>query len=108
MPAPLFIRILEAEERSALEQGLRSPNGFTVRRCHMFLSSAEGQTTAAIAKTLCCNHQTVRNAISDFHQRGLKALSPKFSRLHTTRTVFNASSLKQLQALLQQSPAAAS
>ena len=104
MQAPLFIRPLEAEERSTLERGLHSSNGFTVRRCHMFLSSVEGQTTTAIARTLRCNDQTVRNAIYDFHHRGLKALKPKSSRPHTTRALFDASRLEQLRALLHQSP----
>ena len=104
MQAPLYIRSLTHDERAALEAGLRSPSGFTVRRCQMLLSSAQGQTTPAIAKALHCNDQTVRNAIYDFHQRGLQALSPKSSRPHTTHPSFDAAGLEQLRALLHQSP----
>src|SRR5437588_1806993 len=51
-----------------------------------------------------CNDQTVRNAIHDFHQRGLAALQPKSARPHTTSEVFNAQGREQLRALLHQSP----
>ena len=104
MQAPLFVRPLAADERAALEAGLRSASGFTVRRCHIRLSSAVGQQTTAIASTLRCNDQTVRNAIHDFHRRGLAALQPKSSRPHTTHATFDADGLTRLQALLHQSP----
>jgi hypothetical protein len=42
MQAPLFVRPLAANERVALEAGLRSARGFTVRRCHILLASADG------------------------------------------------------------------
>src|SRR5262249_60630101 len=45
MQAPLFVRVLAADEPAALEAGLRSARGFTVRRCHILLASAEGQHT---------------------------------------------------------------
>jgi transposase len=106
MQTPLFIRPLETAERSALEAGLRSTSGFTVRRCHMLLSSADGKHTTAIAQILRCNDQTVRNAIDDFHQRGLAALEPKSSRPHTTQAIFDTDRLDQLRALLHQSPRA--
>jgi transposase len=104
MQTPLFVRPLEAKERSALEAGLRSPSGFTVRRCHILLASADGQHTVAIAKTLRCNDQTVRNAIHDFHGRGLDALTPKSSRPHTTQASFDPDRLERLRALIHQSP----
>ncbi len=55
MQAPLFVRPLSADERVALEVGLRSSAGFTVRRCQMLLASADGQPTTAIAQALRCN-----------------------------------------------------
>jgi hypothetical protein len=55
MQAPLFVRPLTADEQAALEAGLHSVSGFTVRRCHMLLASAEGQHTTAIARSLRCN-----------------------------------------------------
>ena len=104
MQAPLVIRPLGADERIAVEAGLRSSSGFTSRRCQMLLESADGVHTTAIAHTLRCNDQTVRNAIHDFQQRGLAALQPKSSRPHTTRTVFSERGHEQLRALLHQSP----
>jgi transposase len=104
MQAPLFVRSLTADELLALEAGLRSSAGFTVRRCQMLLSSADGQTTTAIARQLHCNDQTVRNAIHAFNQRGLAALIPKSSRPHTTPAVFDDRDRDRLRALLHQSP----
>ena len=104
MQAPLYIRPLSADERIALEAGLRSSSGFTVRRCQMLLESADGQHTTAIARTLRCNDQTVRNAIHDFARRGLAALQPKSSRPQTLQTVFNQRNRERLRALLHQSP----
>jgi transposase len=104
MQAPLYVRPLGADERIALEAGLRSSSGFTVRRCQMLLESAEGQHTTAIARNLRCNDQTVRNAIHDFAQRGLAALQPKSSRPQRTKAVFSQASREALRALLHQSP----
>ena len=104
MQAPLFVRPLAADERAALEAGLRSARGFTVRRCHILLSSAGGQHTTAIARTLRCNDQTVRNTIHDFHRRGCAALQPTSSRPHTTHATFDADGRERLRALLHQSP----
>src|SRR5262245_43857997 len=104
MQAPLFVRALAADERAAVEAGLRSARDFTVRRCHILLASAAGQHTTAIARTLRCNDQTVRNTIHDFHLRGLAALQPQSSRPHTTQATFDADGLERLRGLLHQSP----
>ena len=104
MQAPLFVRPLGADERIGLEAGLRSASGFTVRRCQMLLASADGVHTTAIASTLRCNDQTERNAIHDFHQRGLASLQPKSSRPHRTPAVFSQTAREALRALLHQSP----
>jgi transposase len=104
MQAPLFIRPLTEKEQAELEAGRRSSQGFTVRRCQMLLASAEGKPTTTIACLIGCTDQTVRNAIHDFHERGLAALQPKSSRPHTTHEVFDALSRQRLRALLHQSP----
>jgi transposase len=104
MQSPLFVRSLTAEEQATLEAGLRSSRGFTVRRCQMLLASVARQSTTTIAQTFRCNDQTVRNAIHDFHQRGLAALRPKSSRPHTTQATFNSQRREWLRALLHQSP----
>ncbi len=104
MQTPLFVRPLTKEERTTLEAGRRSSAGFTVRHSQMLLASADGQPTTIIARLMGCNDQTVRNAIHDFHQRGLAALQPKSSRPHTTHEVFDAQGRERLRALLHQSP----
>ena len=76
MQAPLFIRPLTEKEQAELEAGRRSSQGFTVRRSLMLLASAEGKPTTTIASLIGCSDQTVRNAIHDFHERGLAVLSP--------------------------------
>lgn len=104
MQAPLYVRRFTDEERAAIEAGRRSSQGFTVRRCQVLLASAQGQSTTTIARLMGCNDQTVRNAIHDFHQRGLGALQAKSSRPHTTHEVFDAQRRERLRALLHQSP----
>jgi transposase len=104
MQAPLFVRPLTEEEQAALEAGRRSFLGFTVRRSQMLLLSAQGKSTPTIARLMGCSDQTVRNAIADFHQRGLDALQPQSSRPHTTHEVFDQQGREQLRALLHQSP----
>ena len=104
MQAPLFVRPLTEQEQAELEAGRRSSQGFTVRRSQMLLASAQGKSTPTIARLIGCSDQTVRNAIADFHQRGLDALQPKSSRPHTTHEVFDEQGREQLRALLHQSP----
>jgi len=104
MQAPLFVRPLTEKEQAVLEAGRRSSQGFTVRRSQVLLLSAEGKSTTTIAQLIGCNDQTVRNAIHDFHQRGLDALQPKSSRPHTTYEVFDEQGRERLRALLHQSP----
>ena len=101
MQTPLFVRRLTEEERAEIEAGRRSS---LVRRSQMLLASAQGQSTTTISSLMGCNDQTVRNAIHDFHQRGLAALQPKSSRPHTTHEVFDARGRERLRALLHQSP----
>ena len=104
MQAPLFVRPLTKEEQAELEAGRRSSLGFTVRRSHMLLASAQGQSTPTIARLIGWSDQTVRNAIADFQQRGFAALQPKSSRPHTTHEVFDEEGRERLRALLHQSP----
>src|SRR5436309_5461515 len=104
MQAPLFVRPLTQQEQAELEAGRRSPQGFTVRRSQMLLESRQGKSTTTIARLIGCSDQTVRNAIADFHERGLAALQPKSSRPHTTHEVFDEEGRERLRALLHQRP----
>jgi hypothetical protein len=104
MQTPLFVRPLTADERATLETGLRSPSAFTVRRCQILLARAEGQPTTAMAGSLRCTAQTVRNVLHAFPQRGLTVLQPLSSRPHTMSTIFDAGACESLRALRHPSP----
>src|SRR3954468_7295627 len=85
---PLFVRELSDPERQTLQAGLRSSNGFTVRRCHILLASAGGDTTTVIAKAVGCSPQTVRNVLRAFEARGLAGVALQSRRPHTAAKLF--------------------
>jgi transposase len=105
MRPPIYIRPLSDDERQALQTGLRSPNAFTLRRSQILLASAQGKHARLIAEDLLCDDQTVRNAIHDFNQNGLQALTKGSSAPHVTpHAAFDAASLAALPPLLKRSP----
>ena len=71
------VRELTAAERQALRRGLKSAEGFTVRRCQLLLASADGTGPAAIGAVVGLSAQAVRNAIRAFHADGLGCLTRK-------------------------------
>src|SRR3954468_1476103 len=101
---PLFVRELSDPERHALQVGLRSSDGFTVRRCHILLASARRDTTPVIAQAVGCSPQAVRNVVRAFETRGLAVLAMQSRRPHTAATLFEAERSQRLKALLHQSP----
>jgi len=80
MKPPTLVRPLADAERLALEQGLRSPSAFVVRRCQCLLKSAAGLTPRQIQKQLGWTDQTVRHASRAFEREGLGCLQEKASR----------------------------
>ena len=100
----MFLRPLTPAERAALEQGLRSPDAFVVRRCQCLLKSAEGLTPRQIQRQLGWTDQTVRNALRAFEQEGLGCLQPKSSRPQSATKTLDDSKLPALKDLLHQSP----
>jgi transposase len=105
MRQPIHVRAFTPAEQQALEEGLRSCNAFTLRRCQILLASSRGQHARGIAQGLSCDDQTVRNAIHDFDANGLAALTPgSCAPRHTPHAVFDDARREQLQALLHQSP----
>jgi transposase len=89
MKPPIFVRKLSTDERKRLEAGLRSKDTFTLRRSQMLLASSRRDEVPQIAEILGCGQQTVRDAIHDFNQRGLQALSAGSSRPNRTRAAFD-------------------
>lgn len=104
MRAPLFVRPPTEEERQALAAGLRSADAFALRRCQIVLASARGERVPAIARSLGCGEQTVRNAIHAFAREGVAALHAGSSRPHTVHAAFDAAGVERLRALLHRSP----
>jgi transposase len=104
MRSPLFVRPPTEEEQQALAAGLRSADAFTLRRCQIILASARGERAAAIARTVGCSDQTVRNALHAFDRDGVAALQEGSSRPHTSHAAFDAEGVERLRALLHRSP----
>ena len=104
MQAPRFVRPPTEEERQALAAGLRSADAFTLRRCQIVLASARGERAPAIAHSLGCSDQTVRNALRAFDALGVAALTAGSSRPHTRHAAFDAEAAERLRALLHRSP----
>jgi transposase len=104
MQAPLFVRPPTDSERQALAAGLRSADAFTLRRCQIVLASARGERVPAIARSLGCGEQTVRNAIHAFDRIGGAALREGSSRPHAIHAAFDAERAERLRALLHRSP----
>jgi transposase len=104
MQAPLFVRPPTEEEQQALAAGLRAADAFTLRRCQIILASARGERVPAIARSLGCGEQTVRNALHAFDREGVAALPVGSSRPHTIHPAFDAEGAERLRALLHRSP----
>src|ERR671912_27110 len=98
---PLLVRELSGPERHALQAGLRSSDGFTVRRCHILLASARGDTAPVIAQAIGCSAQAVRNVLRAFETRGLAGVAMRSRRPHTAAKLFDAERSQRLKALLQ-------
>lgn len=105
MKPPLFVRSLSAIEQTTLEQGLRSREAFTLRRCQILLLSTKHQRPKQIATQLSCSVQTVRNTIRAFERQGLISLQPESTRPKTVQPLFTSAKQEQLRSLLHQSPA---
>ncbi len=104
MKPPIFVRPLSNDERKRLEVGLRSKDAFTLRRSQILLASSRGEHVPQIALNLGCGQQTVRDAIHDFNERGLEALTPGSSRPKRTRAAFDEQSAEAVREMLHRSP----
>ena len=104
MKAPLYVRSLTGVERAHLQDGLRSPSSFTMRRCQILLASDRGQKAQEIAELVGCSDQTVRDVVRAFEQRGLDCLEARSHRTHTKSAVFDERGVEQLREMLHQSP----
>ena len=104
MKIPIFVRDVTVEEQERLKQGLRSKDGFEVRRSHIVLASARKETARKIARSLGCDDQTVRDVIKQFNASGLEVLKAKSNRPHNIKSTFTEKNIEQLKDILHQSP----
>ncbi len=104
MKHSIFVRSLTDAERRAMDIGLRSPDAFTLRRCQILLASARRERVPAIARTLGCDEQTVRNAIHAFNEVGTVALTPRSSRPLTVHAAFDADASSRLRDVVHRTP----
>jgi transposase len=104
MKAPIYVRALNPSEQAAIEAGLRSSHAFTLRRSQILLASSREQRPKEIAHNLCCDTQTVRNAIHAYAQKGLACLKQESSRPKTVLGQFDQAKCEALRALVHQSP----
>ncbi|MDP9410859.1 MAG: helix-turn-helix domain-containing protein [Actinomycetota bacterium] len=104
MKTPIFVRTLSQEERERLREALRSRDTFTMRRAQILLASCRGERAPKIALNLGCASQTARDAINDFNERGLDALTAGSSRPKRTRDAFEEESAEALREMLHRSP----
>jgi hypothetical protein len=75
MREPIFARPLSDAERESLKAALRSPDAFTLRRCQILLSSADGKKSAyEIASELgpatprACATSSISSTVEAFKQ----------------------------------------
>ncbi len=100
----MYVRPLSAEERVALQAGVRSPDGFRVRRCHVLLASANGQRSGQISRAYGVSAHAVRQAIQAFNQRGLASLERRPPIAKSIKPEIADEQLPALKELMHQSP----
>lgn len=105
MRPPIYVREITEEEREGLTQALRSSDAFRMRRAQMILASSRGERASQIGRTLGCDDQTVRDALTAFDTQGLGALERQSRAPHRTpHKVLMAPGIEQIRALVHRSP----
>lgn len=100
-----MLRQLTEEERRAVQAGLKSDAGITVRRSQMVLMSAEEQLKPQeIARRVGCSDQTVRKVLHAFGQIGTACLKTKKRGRPEPDRAFDAAGETALMEVLKQSP----
>jgi hypothetical protein len=95
---------LTDDERQAVEDGLRSPDAFVLRRCQILRASLRGAVAASIAEQLGCCGETVRTALHAFNRDDIAALERGSNRPHRSYPAFDAAGCARLQEVLHRSP----
>src|ERR687886_2789411 len=101
---PLSVRPLTDVERQVLQDSLRSPDAFVLRRAQIVLASAAGERSGQIAPRVGFTTQGVRDVIHAFNARGLEVLRPGSHHPGVVSSAFDTPRALALRDLLHQSP----
>ena len=101
----IYVRSLSKGERLALETGLKSSVGLTVRRSQIILMSAdEGLTAKVISERVGQSDQQVRNVLHAFNDSGIVCLESKSRARHDDQRAYNDQARERLREIIRQSP----
>ena len=101
---PLFVRPLTEAERAVLQDCLRAPDAFVLRRAQIVLASAAGERSGQIAPRVGFTTQGVRDVIHAFNARGLEVLRRGSHHPGVVSSAFDTPRALALRDLLHQSP----
>src|SRR5574342_855688 len=101
---PMYIGPLSNEQSQKLESGLRSRDGFKLRRCQILLASARGQRPAQIAAHGGCSAQTVRNILRAYRADPTNCLQAHSPRPKHVTPLWEEAKCERLRAILHESP----
>lgn len=104
MKPPMFIGPLSSKQHQRLERGLRSRDGFELRRCQILLASARGDRPSQIAVHVGGTAPTVGNTRRGYRVKGSACLRPRSSRPKHSRPRLADAQGERRHALLHESP----
>jgi transposase len=101
----IYARKPSKVERQALENGLKSQDGATVRRSQIILLSAdERQTARGISARIGQSDQQIRKVLHAFNAKGISCLQLQSRARHDDQRAYNDEARERLRELLRQSP----
>ena len=106
MKPPLYLGPLSSKQHQQLKRGLRSRDGFKLRRCQILLASARGERPSQIAVQVGCTAQTVRNTLRAYRADPAGCLQARSPRPNHPALRLEESKGDRLRALLHESPRA--
>jgi len=102
---PIYARKPTKEERRALQTGLKSSEGVTVRRSQIILMSVDEQLKAGvIGQRLGLSDQLVRNVLHAFNQQGEGSLKPGSKARHDDQRALDDQARERLRVIIRQTP----
>lgn len=106
MKPAMYVGPLSNKQRQRLESGLRSRDGFELRRCQILLASARGEHPSQIAAQVGCTAQTVRNTLRAYRPDSEGCFRARSTRPTHAAPLLDTAQCQQLRTILHQSPRA--